>query len=712
MSLKNQAGILLISAVFSLLICGCAAPKTEGQKIFGYDADYFAGLQYLNQKKYNEARSKFLRCQKKGSYWCARKSAEALTQLGDVQEKNKSAENFYATYNDSDSLLIATRQLSSANELHKLIQITQNIDFSHENNETIKLRLEAKQKRGDSSLQDEVFEWFTARPLSSFHLNFYKNSYNQGDFPQNFDSDFQDFFDDFSPSQFSDFLINFRVKIYERNYTQGFDFAQKLLLYFENAETAPLPQIASDLGKACLYGSSDFEKNAATFAELARKFKNSDSEFYFWFYAGRFYSKTQNQKSKSDESFINAINCVKSPENKDNAIWYLLDTNLDEGLSVQLNFLKIYANQWSDASYFDDFFEKLILALLSGGNWNGFYELYSTVSPYASTEISAQIIYIYGRLLQEGLAKSEKWTAKDAFQKSLDAGTSAYYKILSAYKLGFSENEIQNLLCNAPNTKKTYGLDSDTDKYLKGLAYYGFPEKIYSEYMNLYKNGISTDTALYLSEFLQKCGEQNHDFYTQSLRIAARAMNYGDRPFTKDELKLLYPLDYQEIVDSMCQKYNCSEPVMYALIRSESFFDADVASSAGAIGLCQLMDFTAADIAKKLRRSEYSLTNPQDNIEFGCYYLNNLYSRCEFSYLQAFFSYNAGITRVRRWLKTSMNEFGKKSNMPGDLFLESLPYSETREYGRKLVSAAVVYNWLYSSDSEEAFADMVENLIY
>ena len=147
---------------------------------------------------------------------------------------------------------------------------------------------------------------------------------------------------------------------------------------------------------------------------------------------------------------------------------------------------------------------------------------------------------------------------------------------------------------------------------------------------------------------------------------------------------------------------------MYALIRSESFFDADVTSSAGAIGLTQLMEFTAGDIAHRFKISDYSLTDPETNIRFGTWYLSNLISRCDDSPLLGFFSYNAGITRVRRWLQSSLIEFGKKSNMPLDLFLETLPFAETREYGRKLISATIVYDWL----AEPAhFQQTVEGLL-
>ena len=79
--------------------------------------------------------------------------------------------------------------------------------------------------------------------------------------------------------------------------------------------------------------------------------------------------------------------------------------------------------------------------------------------------------------------------------------------------------------------------------------------------------------------------------------------------------------------------------------------------------------------------------------------------------LLGFFSYNAGITRVRRWSQSTMIQFGKKEKMPIDLFLETVPYAETREYGRKLAGAAVMYEWLYSENSDINFIGIIEKMI-
>ena len=130
------------------------------------------------------------------------------------------------------------------------------------------------------------------------------------------------------------------------------------------------------------------------------------------------------------------------------------------------------------------------------------------------------------------------------------------------------------------------------------------------------------------------------------------------------------------------------------MIHSESYFDPIAVSRAGATGLTQLMDSTAADVAKKLRVSEYDLTDGPTNIRFGSFYLKELTERLDGSKINAALSYNCGISRVSSWLKSASIEFGT-NKIPSDLFVEFLPYAETREYGRKIITASAIYGWLY-----------------
>ena len=711
----SLALLLLFSAA------GCTA-QTEVQKKFGADADYFIGLKLLQEDNEKAAREKFNHCIKKGSYYCAKKSAEALCTFGNIQERNVAASSLINRYTDEDSLLIAVKQFNSSGETNRLIEATNNLDFTKAKNELIRLRLEAMGKRGDSNYENEVYQWFTECPISTEHYQFYRDFYVHPDFEGAYENPETAPYLEYTPEQFA---IHYRIESYKRNYTYTLMCSEQLAGYFTSGpedtegKLEPKPQLISDFGKNYLYGSVDFATNAAYFRELAQEFAGTSAEFYFWFYAGRLFDKAGIYYRQTRSCFESAMKAAGSADQKDNALWYLLNTSLNFSMDSILSSIGEYSRQWNDAEYFEDFFEALVPSLLASGNWNAFGTIYHEIDGYASDATTAQFAYIHARLIQEGLATGTEEEAAQAFERACHAGTSVYYKVLAAYRLGMDSTspEFEKLMTMPGKTAKqnvsaaksantsetTASRVSEAETLLLGYAYFGFPELIYSEWQKFSSMNLSADTCFYLSDFLSKC-----EMYPQALRIAARAQLYSERDLKREELSYVFPKYYSDFVTQYCEQYEIEPAIMYALIRSESFFDSTIISSAGAVGLTQLMELTAGDIAHRFKMQDYSLTDPETNIRFGTYYIGNLITRCENSPLLGFFSYNAGITRVRRWLQSSLVEFDKKKNMPLDLFLETVPFAETREYGRKLVSATVAYDWL---DNPQNFSKTVKELI-
>jgi soluble lytic murein transglycosylase len=158
----------------------------------------------------------------------------------------------------------------------------------------------------------------------------------------------------------------------------------------------------------------------------------------------------------------------------------------------------------------------------------------------------------------------------------------------------------------------------------------------------------------------------------------------------------LFPRPYIELVETYARENGIAPQVLYALIRTESAFQNAVVSSAGAVGLTQLMPATALDMAGRIKRSggpDYAgeengldLNDPKQNIHIGSYYLQYLIDRFG-DMLLSLLAYNGGMNRIRR--------LREASPLPVDLFLETISISETRDYGRKLMSAAAVYEALY-----------------
>jgi soluble lytic murein transglycosylase len=118
---------------------------------------------------------------------------------------------------------------------------------------------------------------------------------------------------------------------------------------------------------------------------------------------------------------------------------------------------------------------------------------------------------------------------------------------------------------------------------------------------------------------------------------------------------------------------------------------------------------TAEDMAARIARSggpdyrspEINLKDPEISIHIGSYYLRYLIGQMGNPML-ALLAYNGGMGRVRRWQAADGQQAG--GGLPYDLFLESIEFTETREYGRRVLSAASVYGYLYYGMSMEETA--------
>ena len=688
--------------IFSGLFTAC--PSNEQ---YGYDADYFVGMQKLSEGNIKEASQKFNSCIKKGTYYCAKESAIQLTKLGNLQENNAAAEFLYQNFPDPDSLLILAEQYENSNELRKLLDITNGIDFAKADDALVKLRLKALLELNlQDKFQEEAYLWFTSHPISQEQYQYFRDVYAplvEGTLPKAK-------------------AVQFRITLYRRNYLLGYENAGEIFSFFESGEIEPVSMLASDIGKAYLYGSEQIIKDAVFLRQKAEEYSNTQAAFYFWFYAARLYDGGNLYNSQVCTCYENAIASTDDPAKKDNALWYLIKTKLKISLDKTLDSIDQYAQSWSDGEYFDDIFDSLIPSLIVNSKWSSFKPLIEKLEGHASKEVLAQLWYLYGRFIECGYIELPEEEAKaeaiKAFTKALDSGSSAYYKLLSAYRLGLKGKELEQVIGSGPMTEKgalqessqtqEEGTNTPVDNLLCGYATFGYSEKIYEKWQELYKKDISASTGFFLAGFLNKCAAEEEDYYVKALRIAARAGNMAKKPLTKEELQTIYPQNFSKLVDTYSKKYDINKSVIYALIRSESFFDKEIVSHAGAIGLTQIMSPTAEEIAHKLRIKEYSLTDPETNIMFGTYYLSELIRRGDGSLLRAFFSYNAGFRKVTTWLNSSMMEFGQAGKFDMDLFLETIPVSETREYGRKLVSATIMYEYLYENVD---FAQTVENLL-
>jgi soluble lytic murein transglycosylase len=131
--------------------------------------------------------------------------------------------------------------------------------------------------------------------------------------------------------------------------------------------------------------------------------------------------------------------------------------------------------------------------------------------------------------------------------------------------------------------------------------------------------------------------------------------------------------------------------LVFAIIKAESNFNPNVVSTSNAIGLMQLMDSTAEELAKKLDITfleKSSLYNPELNIRLGTKYFSNLLNEYNGNVALALTAYNAGIGTVKKWI-----EQGIIKDDGSDI--ENIPYKETNNYVRKILRDYKIYKELY-----------------
>jgi soluble lytic murein transglycosylase len=151
-----------------------------------------------------------------------------------------------------------------------------------------------------------------------------------------------------------------------------------------------------------------------------------------------------------------------------------------------------------------------------------------------------------------------------------------------------------------------------------------------------------------------------------------------------DDLARRFPMPFDTELQRNAKKNNIDSAWAFAIVRRESSFMPDAASGAGALGLMQVMPRTARYIAKKIIRKS-ALFNPERNVEIGTQYMRYLMNKMNNNPILATASYNAGWRKVKRWLP-------EKENIPLDLWIETIPYKETRNY----VKAVLAYQQIYS----------------
>ena len=191
--------------------------------------------------------------------------------------------------------------------------------------------------------------------------------------------------------------------------------------------------------------------------------------------------------------------------------------------------------------------------------------------------------------------------------------------------------------------------------------------------------------------------------FSSTIKLSWKLSNNGN----PDQLSRLlaeglFPKGYLTLVLETLKQYDLDPFLVLSLIRQESAFNARVTSTANAIGLMQLIPPTAKQVARSLGQgtpSKENLMDPIVNVRLGIEYLNHLLVSFNHNMVYALAAYNAGPTKVRQWVAL-------RSNMHPLEFIESIPYTETRNYVKKILRNYAIYLSLYDDQKIVRFKEI------
>ena len=268
------------------------------------------------------------------------------------------------------------------------------------------------------------------------------------------------------------------------------------------------------------------------------------------------------------------------------------------------------------------------------------------------------------------------------------------------------------------------GLQSDANELYQKIAsersYYGFlaadkvalPYKIENipvQYSNTEFEQISQLAAfirvrelLLVNQFADARREWNfatRDFTERQFQIAASIAHqwqwhdYAIRTIAKgnyfDDLAIRFPTPFDNLVNKYSVQRRLEPAFVYGIIRRESAFNVQARSPVGARGLMQLMPATAKQVSKQLKLKaprRQDLYTPSFNINLGSTYIRDMLKKFNGHRALASAAYNAGPHRVNAWLP-------EKSELPADVWVDTIPFTETREYVRAILAYTALFEW-------------------
>jgi len=375
-----------------------------------------------------------------------------------------------------------------------------------------------------------------------------------------------------------------------------------------------------------------------------------------------------------------AIAASVDSDQRDRERWYLVDMTIAQQSPDTLAQVDKELAAANNPAYFSDVLDDWVSNLLGAGKWRTLVGLWKVVQAHGPQDVQARLAYVLGRAGQEGLIKPAgalPAPVRELLRQTTILDPDGYYGLMATCFLGTAPQLVKPTVTKVPNESSPV-----LDPLITGFLPFGLFSQAYQKLVDS-RTSLSDAGLREAARLMAQAGDYASSMHLMGILARRRSLS-------RQELEMEYPRAFSSVIDELSLTSGIRDSVLYGLVREESYFDPDVVSSVGAVGLSQLMPATAEALARRMHMSEPDLRDPSVNLAIGVRHFQELL-RSVNSVPKALLSYNAGLTRVRAWERAA-------GSMPEDLFVESVPFEESRKYVRKILVSSVMYDSLYGEE--------------
>lgn len=385
----------------------------------------------------------------------------------------------------------------------------------------------------------------------------------------------------------------------------------------------------------------------------------------------------------------------------------------EDALMAGGNYYWVQLDRAKASHYYERVLEKFPAGKYAySAEWRIAWVAYLDRQPYADDKLT---VFLRKYPVSGGAVNALYWLGRDAERNGSPAHARAYYKkaierFPTTYfadaaqnrldKLGPGEEDAPDFLARIPDPSPLRAFDEPIapnvqDRWNRAQALRSLAFDASAE-LELKASYAATASPRFMVEAAQAAFDQGH---------FAAGMNYGRLAIPsfdsrklgevpRNVWKVLFPLPYEAQLRREAERNDFDPMFAAGLIRQESTFQADAVSHANAIGLMQILPKEGRRLARlrKVRYTRASLFDPNINIELGMLYISDLF-RSTGAPEYAVAAYNAGDDRLALWKAERAYE-----EVPE--FVESIPFTETREYVQIVIRNASMYRKLYGETNK------------